>query len=393
MLLPVATPGPGARRPEPGAARLRGGGDRDAGRAAPRPVVPLVRLVDAALRLGRARDRHRARLARARAPHRPARQDPVGPHRAGPAPAPAAARRRARRHPQGPGALRRAPAGRGDGPRAGADPARPRPGRARAAASSTAAPGDGGPARVRRGARVRRRRAGRARHQPRPVARRGRREPGLRARRRRRVLRPLPRPRRTEERRPPPSSTRSGSCTASGSRLAAADDRRAAAAARARRRQSRTAGPGRSTAASPAVRWPAWLPTAEPRPPAGTALASLLDAAEAMARLPLPVAGFARLVGDGAPQTYASLVELLAGDARRADLPQPRAPVARRARTWRAVWDRLLRDLAQRVVCPTLVHGDFCAPNAYVSPRPPTTRPRGSPASATSARTRCRPTR
>ena len=31
------------------------------------------------------------------------------------------------------------------------------------------------------------------------------------------------------------------------------------------------------------------------------------------------------------------------------------------------VWDRLQRDLAERVVDPVLVHGDICPPNAYVS--------------------------
>ncbi len=109
----------------------------------------------------------------------------------------------------------------------------------------------------------------------------------------------------------------------------------------------------------------AWLPTA------GTArrrqaLASLLDAAEAVARLPLPVPGFARLVGDGAPQTYPSLVELL-----QAMLAGPVARshehLSRDVPDVAAVWDRMLRDLAQRAVVPTLVHGDFCAPNVYVS--------------------------
>ena len=107
-----------------------------------------------------------------------------------------------------------------------------------------------------------------------------------------------------------------------------------------------------------------WLPTAgvaERR----AALGSLLDAAEAMSRLPGPVAGFARLVGDGAPQSYDSLVELLtamlAGPTSRShdDLARDVPDVA-------AAWDRLQRDLAQRVVTPTLVHGDLCAPNAYV---------------------------
>ena len=109
----------------------------------------------------------------------------------------------------------------------------------------------------------------------------------------------------------------------------------------------------------------AWLPTAGV-PERRTALAGLLDAAEAMARLPMPVPGFARLVGAGAPQTYGSLVELLsamlAGPTARSrdDLARDVPGVAR-------AWDRLQRDLAGRVVTPTLVHGDLCAPNAYVT--------------------------
>jgi putative membrane protein len=108
-----------------------------------------------------------------------------------------------------------------------------------------------------------------------------------------------------------------------------------------------------------------WLPTAD-LTDRRAALASLLDAAEAMARLPMPVPGFARLVGDGAPQTYGSLVELLsamlAGPTSRSrdDLARDVPDVAR-------AWDRLQRDLARRTVTPALVHGDFCAPNAYVT--------------------------
>lgn len=108
-----------------------------------------------------------------------------------------------------------------------------------------------------------------------------------------------------------------------------------------------------------------WLPTAD-RSARHAALASLLDAAEAMSRLPMPVPGFARLVGDGAPQTYGSLVELLSAmlvgpTARsRADLARDVPDVAR-------AWERLQRDLARRTVTPTLVHGDLCAPNAYVT--------------------------
>ena len=97
-----------------------------------------------------------------------------------------------------------------------------------------------------------------------------------------------------------------------------------------------------------------------------TALAGLLDAAEEMSRLPVPVPGFARLVGDGAPQTYGSLLELLsamlAGPTSRSrdDLARDVPDVAR-------AWDRLQHDLAARSVVPTLVHGDLCAPNAYVT--------------------------
>ncbi|MBB3329108.1 hypothetical protein FHX39_004106, partial [Friedmanniella antarctica] len=108
-----------------------------------------------------------------------------------------------------------------------------------------------------------------------------------------------------------------------------------------------------------------WLRTAD-LTARRSALASLLDAAEALSRLPMPVPGFARLVGDGAPQTYGSLLELLnamlAGPASRShdDLARDVPGVAR-------AWDRLQHDLAQRDVVPTLVHGDLGAPNAYVT--------------------------
>jgi putative membrane protein len=108
-----------------------------------------------------------------------------------------------------------------------------------------------------------------------------------------------------------------------------------------------------------------WLPTAAVAD-RRMALTSLLDAAEAMSRLPMPVAGFARLVGDGAPQTYGTLVELLsamlAGPTTRShdDLARDVPDVAR-------AWEPLQRDLGQRTVTPTLVHGDLGAPNAYVS--------------------------
>ena len=107
-----------------------------------------------------------------------------------------------------------------------------------------------------------------------------------------------------------------------------------------------------------------WLPTAD-LPARRAALSSLLDAAEAVSRLPLPVPGFARLVGDGAPQTYGSLVELLqamlAGPVSRS-----REQLARDVPHVGHAWEDLQRDLGQRRVTPTLVHGDFCAPNAFL---------------------------
>jgi putative membrane protein len=102
-------------------------------------------------------------------------------------------------------------------------------------------------------------------------------------------------------------------------------------------------------------------------------LAGYLDAALALARLPVPVPGFARLIGPGTPQQFGSLAELLTFQMSQAvahsrtrldtDLPQ----VAQ-------VWDQLQRDLAARRCQPAVVHGDLCPPNAYVS-RGPGDRP------------------
>ena len=108
----------------------------------------------------------------------------------------------------------------------------------------------------------------------------------------------------------------------------------------------------------------AWLRTAD-LASRRTALTSLLDATETLSRLPMPVPGFARLVGEGAPQTYGSLTELLsatlAGPTARSreDLVRDVPHVSR-------AWERLQRDLAQRSVTPALVHGDLGAPNVYV---------------------------
>ena len=96
---------------------------------------------------------------------------------------------------------------------------------------------------------------------------------------------------------------------------------------------------------------------------------SFLDATERLRRLPSPVPGFARLVGPAAPQQFDSLGALLHGmlagptQASRQQLESDLPSVAQ-------VWDRLHADLAQRQVLPVLVHGDVCAPNAYLSMGP-----------------------
>jgi putative membrane protein len=109
----------------------------------------------------------------------------------------------------------------------------------------------------------------------------------------------------------------------------------------------------------------AWLQRAE-EAERRAALTSFLDAAERLRRLPSPVAGFARLIGQEAPNEFGSFGELmrnmLAGSvaASQAQLDHDLPEVAK-------VWDRLHRELAERSVTPALVHGDVCPANAYVS--------------------------
>lgn len=100
-----------------------------------------------------------------------------------------------------------------------------------------------------------------------------------------------------------------------------------------------------------------------------TALLTFLDAAERVWQLPSPVPGFARLVGPEAPQQFGSLDELahamLAGPVGRS-----RAQLPRDVPDIQQVWHTLHAELAARQVTPTLVHGDLCPPNAYLSRDP-----------------------
>lgn len=115
-----------------------------------------------------------------------------------------------------------------------------------------------------------------------------------------------------------------------------------------------------------------WLAEAQPEE-RRQALLSFLDAAWALQRLPLPYgfvphgqrAPFGRLLGDS-PRCFDSLTELLnhqldgslaiSHDQLRRDVPN-----------FDALLENLRHDIAQRVCQPALVHGDLCAPNAFVS--------------------------
>ena len=97
-----------------------------------------------------------------------------------------------------------------------------------------------------------------------------------------------------------------------------------------------------------------------------SALATFLDATEKIKQLPSPVAGFARLVGQEAPDRFLTLSELLhsmlAGPVSRS-----RARLQRDLKDPGAAWDWLHNQIAERTVEPVLVHGDVCPPNAYLS--------------------------
>ncbi|HZA32242.1 MAG TPA: PH domain-containing protein [Propionibacteriaceae bacterium] len=98
------------------------------------------------------------------------------------------------------------------------------------------------------------------------------------------------------------------------------------------------------------------------------ALSNYLDATRRLRQLPSPIPGFARLVGQQAPQQFSSLGHLLhhmlEGPVRisRGQLERDLPNVAQ-------VWDRLHADLTERVVTPALVHGDVCPANTYIDCR------------------------
>ena len=99
------------------------------------------------------------------------------------------------------------------------------------------------------------------------------------------------------------------------------------------------------------------------------ALISFLDATERLQRLPSPVPGFARLIGEGGPQQFSTLAELLSSMLR-GPLQSSRTQLERDIPGVAEVWNRLHGELAQRSVVPAIVHGDVCPPNAYISQGP-----------------------
>ena len=76
--------------------------------------------------------------------------------------------------------------------------------------------------------------------------------------------------------------------------------------------------------------------------------------------------GFARLIGEGAPQKFSTLGELLSSMLR-GPLQSSRTQLERDIPDVAEVWNRLHGELAQRSVVPAIVHGDVCPSNAYIS--------------------------
>lgn len=100
-----------------------------------------------------------------------------------------------------------------------------------------------------------------------------------------------------------------------------------------------------------------------------TGLLSYLDLASSVYRLPVPVAGFARLVGQDAPQQFDTLAALLAAQLE-PQLEASRDRLVEDLPDVESTWNRLHSDLARRVSQPYVVHGDICPPNVFVSRGP-----------------------
>ena len=108
-----------------------------------------------------------------------------------------------------------------------------------------------------------------------------------------------------------------------------------------------------------------WLATAE-RAERRDALGTFLEATARLRELPSPIPGFARLVGADAPAQFGSLTDLARNMLARPTRTS-HSHLTRDVANVSQVWDRLLAELAERVVEPALVHGDVCPPNAYLS--------------------------
>lgn len=112
----------------------------------------------------------------------------------------------------------------------------------------------------------------------------------------------------------------------------------------------------------------AWLPTAEPDV-RRQVLLDYLAATSRIQHLPSPVAGHARLLGDEAPQRFASLADLLTAQLLRI-LPNSQERLETDVPQISRTWDRLQEWLGARTGEPKLVHGDVCPPNTYLSVLP-----------------------
>jgi putative membrane protein len=99
------------------------------------------------------------------------------------------------------------------------------------------------------------------------------------------------------------------------------------------------------------------------------ALITFLDATERLQHLRSPVPGFARLIGDSAPQQFGTLVELLS-NMLSGPTQSSRDHLERDVPHVAEVWNQLHAALARRSVAPAVVHGDVCPPNAFLSQGP-----------------------